>query len=163
MATGQLLDLGGTDLIVNNIVLGGNSSGGSLTSTGVSMIPKYEAITDVQNQVAAATYAVSHTIFVNDNTGSTYKVAGVTASFGTTSTSGTLQVEVATGTQAIGAGVNQLTGTMSLSGTANTPVNGTVITTPTTITAGARVNLIFAGTITGLANAIITVALQRIS
>lgn len=163
MATGQLEDMAGTDLLVNNIAIGATTPGQGLTSTGVAMVPKFEPITDNQNQVAAASYAVSHTIFVNDNTGSTFKVAAVTVNFGTTSTSGTLQVEVATGTQAVGAGVNQLTGTMSLSGTANTVVNGTVIASPTTITAGARINLIFAGTVTGLANASITVALQRIS
>lgn len=162
MATGTLYDLGGSDLLVNNIAIGA-SGGASLTTAGVAMIPKFEVITENSNQLAAASYAVSHTIFVNDNSGSTYKIVGVTATFGTTSTSGTLQVEVATGTQAVGAGTNQLTGTMSLSGTANTPVNGTIIASPTTITAGSRVNLIFAGTVTGLLNASISVALQRIS
>lgn len=162
MATGTLYDLGGSDLLVNNIAIGA-SGGASLTSTGVAMIPKFEVITENSNQLAAASYAVSHTIFVNDNSGSTYKIVGVTATFGTTSTSGTLQVEVATGTQAVGAGTNQLTGAISLSGTANTPVNGVVIASPTTITAGSRVNLIFAGTVTGLLNASISVALQRIS
>lgn len=157
------VDMGGDDLIVNNIVLGASTPGLATTSSGVSMIPRYETITDNQNQVAAASYAVSHTIYVNDNTGSTFKVAGVTATFGTASSSGTLQVEVATGTQATGSGTNQLTGTVSLSGTANTPVNGTVIASPTTITSGSRVNLIFAGTVTSLANASINVALQRIS
>lgn len=126
-------------------------------------LSKYEIITSTQNQVVAASYAVSHTIFVNDNVSGTYQVAGVTANFGVTSTSGTLQVEVATGTQAVASGTNQLTGTMSLSGTANTPVNGTVIASPTTIVAGARVNLIFAGTVTNLANTSIVVALKRIS
>lgn len=163
MATGILTDLGGDDIIVNNIAIGASSPGLGLTSTGVAMIPRFETITDIQNQVAAASYAVSHTIYVNDNTGSTFKVAGATVTFGTTSTSGTLQVEVATGTQAIGAGTNQLTGAVSLSGTANTPVSGTVIASPTTITSGSRVNLIFAGTVTGLANASVNIALQRIS
>lgn len=126
-------------------------------------LPSNVLVTDNQNQVAAASYAVSHTIFVNDNVSGTYQIAGVTATFGTASTSGTLQVEVATGTQAIASGTNQLTGTVSLSGTANTPVNGTVIASPTTVAAGSRINLIFAGTVTNLANASITVALKRIS
>lgn len=163
MATGILVDMGGDDLVVNNIVLGASSVGLGLTSSSVSMIPKLEPLTDNQNQVAAASYAVSHTIFVNDNTGSTFKIAGVSAVFGTASTSGTLQVEVATGTQAIAAGTNQLSGTVSLAGTANTTVNGTLIASPTTITAGARINLIFAGTVTNLANFSVTVTLQRIS
>ncbi len=130
---------------------------------GGIIIPRYELIQDVQNQVAAASYAVSHSIFVCDSVSGTYQVAGVTVNFGTASTSGTLQVEVATGTQAPGSGTNQLTGTISLSGTANTPVNGTLIGSPTTIAAGNRVNLIFAGTVTGLANTVVTVALQRLS
>lgn len=121
----------------------------------------YKTVSDCQNQLAAASYAVSHTIFVNDNVSGTYEVAGVTATFGTASSSGTLQVEVATGTQAVASGTNQLTGTVSLAGSANTPVNGTLIASPTSIAAGSRVNLIFAGTVTNLANACITVALKR--
>jgi hypothetical protein len=123
----------------------------------------YEQIFDLQNQTAAASYAVSHTAFVNDNVTGTYRVVSVSAVFGTASTSGTLQVEVATGTQAIASGTNQLSGTVSLAGTANTVVNGTLIASPTTITAGSRVNLIFAGTVTNLANAAITVGLAKVS
>lgn len=137
-------------------------AGGFQTTLGV-LVPIYEQVTDNQNQVAAASYAVSHTIYVNDNVSGTYKVAAVSAVFGTASSSATLQVEVATGTQAIAAGTNQLTGTVSLAGVANTVVNGTIIASPTTIAAGSRVNLIFAGTVTNLANCSITVALQRLS
>lgn len=167
---GKPIDLGGSDLYVNSIVTGMTTAGKvqpgettQITFTGSSILPKYEVFTDIQNQVAAASYAVSHPIFVNNNDGSTYRVAAVSAVFGTASTSGTLQVEVATGTQAVAAGTNQLTGTMSLSGTANTTVNGTIIASPTTISSGARVNLIFAGTVTNLLNCVVTVSLQRIS
>jgi len=165
MATGLTpIDMGGNDIICNNVISNVNTIGSNtITSTGAVMIPKFEYAVDFQNQVAAASYAVSHTIFVNGTAGDQFKIVGVTATFGTASTSGTLQVEVATGTQAVGAGTNQLTGTISLSGTANTPVNGTVIASPTTIAAGARINLIFAGTVTNLANACIYVALQRIA
>lgn len=124
----------------------------------------YEYIQDVQNQVAAASYAVSHTIFVAPNTGETWQVKAVSAVFGTAGGSGcALQCEVATGTQAIASGTNQLTGTIALTGTANTTVNGTVIAAPTAIAAGNRVNLIFSGTVTGLANACVTVTLQKMS
>ena len=135
---------------------------GVVTFTG-AVIGTFLPVLDAQNQVVAASYAVSHSIFVNGTTGGTYKVTGASVSFGTASTSGTLQVEVATGTQAIAAGTSQLTGTVSLAGAANTVVNGTVIASPTTISAGARINLIFAGVVTNLANAIVTVTLQRIS
>lgn len=144
-------------------VAGFNTASGSTFKENGVILPKYELLIDLQNQVAAATYAVSHTIFVNDNVSGTYKIAAVSESHGTASSSGTLQVEVATGTQAIAGGTNQLTGTVSLSGTANTTVNGTIIGSPTTIAAGNRINLIFAGTVTGLANAVISVVLQRLS
>lgn len=167
MAVGNPLDYSGDDLYVNNVIVGivspQGSNLGALSATSGALIPKFETIQDTQNQVVAASYAVSHTIFVNDNSGSTFRIAAITASFGTASTSGTLQVEVATGTQAIAAGTNQLTGTVSLSGTANTAVSGTLIASPTTIGSGNRINLIFAGTVTNLANCIITVALQRLS
>lgn len=126
------------------------------------LLSPYELITDTQNQTAAASYAVSHTIFVNDNLTGTYKVVSLSAVFGTASGSATLNVEVATGTQAIASGTNQMSATVSLAGTANTVVNGT-ITTQTTISAGARVNLIFAGTVTSLANAAVTVGLAKLT
>lgn len=152
------LDFSGNDLIVNSVKQGASTQGASSI-----LVPTYDYVSDLQNQVAAATYAVSHTIYVNDNVSGTYQIAALTATFGTASTSGTLQVEVATGTQAIAAGTVQLTGTVSLAGTANTPVNGTMIASPTTIAAGSRINLIFAGTVTNLANAAVTVVLKRIS
>lgn len=145
-------DLRGNDIQVSSTVSGSTNSG---------YVPVTLKITDNQNQVAAASYAVSHTTFVMPNLTSTYVIEGVSAVFGTASTSGTLQVEVATGTQAIASGTNQLTGTMSLSGTANTTVNGTMIASPTTISAGSRINLIFAGTVTNLANASVCIALRR--
>lgn len=151
-------DLSGNDLIVNSI-----STGASSQSSTPILLSNYVTVNDFQNAVAAASFAANHTIYVNDNVSGTYKVVGVSAVFGTASTSGTLQVEVATGTQAITAGTNQLTGTISLAGTANTTVNGTVIASPTTVTAGSRINLIFGGTVTNLANCAITVALQRVS
>ncbi len=153
-------DLSGNDIIASSVSVGATTPG---SSSSAFLMPNYEFVTDNQNQVAAASYAVSHTIYVNDNVSGTYKIASVSAVFGTASTSGTLQVEVATGTQAIASGTNQLTGTMSLSGTANTTVNGTLIASPTTITAGSRINLIFGGTVTNLANASITVVLKRIT
>lgn len=116
-----------------------------------------------QGAAAASAYAVSQTIFVNDNVTGTYKVVAASAVFGTAGGSGcTVNVEVATGTQAIASGTNQMSSALVLTGTANTTVNGT-ITTQTTITAGARVNLIFAGTVTGLANCSVNVILQKIS
>lgn len=122
------------------------------------LVPVYET---VQLPGLGASSA-SVTAFVTDTLSGAYVVAGVTATFGTASSSGTLQVEVATTGQAVGSGTNQLTATISLSGTANTAVNGALITTPTVITAGSRVNVILGGTLTGLANACVSVVLQRV-
>jgi hypothetical protein len=135
-------------------------AGGTAAGTFV-IVPLYETIQLQQGGQAVATFGTNTTAFVNDSLSGTYVLAGVVATFGTTSTSGTLQVEVATGTQATGSGTNQLTGTISLAGTANTPVNGTVVATPTAIAAGSRVNVIFGGTTTGLANCCISLVLQR--
>jgi hypothetical protein len=133
-------------------------AGGTAAGTLV-ILPVYETV-QIPGLGASST---SLTAFVNDTLSGQYVIAGVAATFGTTSSSGTLQVEVATGTQATGSGTNQLTGIVSLAGTANTPVNGTVIASPTTIVAGARVNLILAGTLTGLANGCVSLVLQRIA
>lgn len=92
-----------------------------------------------------------------------WQVVGVSARAGTASSSGTLQVEVAGAATAVGSGTNQLTGTMSLSGTASTTVNGTVIGTPTVLSAGKALNIILAGTLTGLANCAVDIVLQRIA
>lgn len=137
-------------------VIDGKAPAGGALAGSMVITPMFEPL-----QIQCTASSVSQTLYVNDNISGTFVVSGVTASFGTASTSGTLQVEVATGTQAIASGTNQLTGTVSLSGSINTPVNGTLIASPTTIAAGSRVNLIFAGTMTNLANGIITVTLQR--
>lgn len=133
---------------------------------GTVMVPLYETIVDIQNQVAAASYAVSHPIFTVPPTVSSvlWQIAGVTVRFGTQSTSGTLQVEVAPTNTAIGSGTNQLTGTISLAtaGHVNINQNGTVISSPTQFGPGSSVNLIFGGTVTGLLNAVVAIDLQRV-
>lgn len=142
-------------------VIDSKAPSGGTAAGNIVILPVYET---VQVTGLAAT-STSLTAFVNDTLSGQYTLAGVTATFGTTSTSGTLQVEVATGTQATGSGTNQLTGTVSLSGTANTPVNGTLVATAskTTIVAGARINLILAGTLTGLANGCVSLVLERVA
>lgn len=134
-------------------------------TAGTVLVPLYETILDIQNQVAAATYAVSHTIFAPTNAAgsSTWQIAGVTVRFGTASASATLQVEVAGAGVAIAGGTNQLTGTISLAGTPATNANGTLNAAPTVFGAGAAINLIFAGTVTGLLNAVVSIDLARVS
>lgn len=140
-------------------VIDSKAPAGGTAAGQMVILPVYET---VQVPGLGASSA-SLTAFVNDTLSGQYVVAGVSAVFGTTSSSGTLQIEVATGTQAVASGTNQLTGTVSLSGTAATTVNGTLIAEPTTITAGSRVNIILGGTLTGLANCVVSVVLQRVA
>lgn len=123
-----------------------------------AVVPLYET-----EQAFLTASSTSQTVFVADTLSGTYVVAAVSSVFGTTSTSGTLQVEVAGAGVAVGSGTNQLTGAVALSGTANTAANGTLITTPTLVTAGMRINLILAGTLTGLANCVVNIVLQRVA
>jgi hypothetical protein len=125
----------------------------------MEIVPVYET----EQVFGLGASSTSQTIFVADNVSGSFQIAAVAVTFGTASSSGTLQVEVAGSGVAQGSGTNQLTGTVSLAGTANTPVNGTVIASPTTITAGSRVNIILAGTLTSLANCCITITLRRVA
>lgn len=108
--------------------------------------------------LTAATTSVP--VFIADDD---YIVDSITATFGTASTSGTLQLEKCTGTTALASGTNLLTGTVSLSGVANTPVSGTLLSNPVTLSlvSGNRLNIIIAGTMTNLATANITIRLRR--
>lgn len=128
-------------------------------------VPVYAVVVSVPNLAAAST---SQTAFVSDGA---YKFEKAVVNFGTASSSGTLQLEHATGTQAVGGGTNMLQATMSLAGTANTPLNTSTsgaayapVTNINTLTlaAGDRVNLIFGGTMTSLANCNVTLYLSRV-
>jgi len=87
------------------------------------------------------------------------QVSGVSVTFGTASSSGTADLVKMTGTTAVGSGTTTLTGTMSLAGTANTPVNGTLVSTLATLqlAKGDRLGLKLGGTLTSLANCNVTV------
>ncbi len=152
------LDLGGNDVVVNSISVGA-ATPGSTPGSGSSLIPSDEWVSS--SPLGAS--STSQTIYVNPTVGGTFKILAASVVFGTASSSGTMQIEVATGTQAVGSGTSQLTGTMSLSGTANTVVNGTIVASPTTIATGSRINVILAGTLTGLANCVVTLVLARVS
>src|SRR5690348_12916128 len=129
-------------------------------------VPAYHMVS-----VALSATSVSQTAFLAplaNNTFGQYKFEYATVTFGTQSTSGTLQIEKATGTQAIGGGTNLLQATLALSGTANTPTDSSgsaaPVANPNTLTlaGGDRVNLIIAGTMTGLANAMVTLVFSRV-
>ena len=87
------------------------------------------------------------------------QISGVSVTFGTASSSGTADLVKMTGTTAVSAGTTLLTGTMSLAGTANTPVNGTLVSTVATLqlAKGDRLGLKLGGPLTSLANCNVTV------
>ena len=132
-----------------------NENLGQRANVDGNLVPKRYVISV---PLTAATTSVP--VFIADDD---YIVEGITATFGTASTSGTLQLEKCTGTTALASGTNLLTGTISLSGTANTPVSGTLLSNPVTISlaSGNRLNIIIAGTMTNLATANITIRLKR--
>lgn len=140
-------------------VIDSKAPAGGAAAGLMEVLPVYETI----NVSGLGASSASLTAFVMDNVSGTFQIAGVSANFGTASTSGTLQVEVAASGVAQGSGTNQLTGTVSLAGTANTPVNGTLVAAPANIVAGSRVNLILAGTLTSLANCSVTITLRRVA
>lgn len=140
-------------------VIDSKAPAGGAAAGQTIILPVYET----EQVFGLGASSASQTIYVCDNVSGSFVIAAVVETHGTASASGTMQVEVATGTQATGSGTNQLTGTITLAGTANTPVNGTLIATPTVITAGSRINIIIAGTMTSYANAAVVITLQRVA
>jgi len=102
----------------------------------------------------------TRTIFIANRA---MRLKAVSRIFSTASTSGTVTVTKDTGTAAPGAGTALLTGTLALSGTANTVVNGTLISTTSSLqlAAGDRIAIVIAGTMTNLAGGILTLSLER--
>lgn len=122
----------------------------------------------------AAANAVNQPIFITPpapsaSTGALplgqYSLVGVSVRFGTGSTSGTLQIERTPSGTAVGSGTNLLSGTVALSGTTNTVANGfpsaSLSAANQILAPGDALSLIFAGTLTSLANCAITVAVAR--
>jgi len=96
----------------------------------------------------------------------TFQLASVDYRLSAQSTSGTLQVEVAPTATAIGGGTNQLGSAASLSASGpavNTNSAPALIASPTSITNASSVNLILAGTLTGLAGLVVTLGIQRLT
>lgn len=124
---------------------------------------------DVQGLAAAST---SQSVFIAPPAASAasgflplgqYSLVGVSAVFGTASSSGTLMVEKTPSGTAVGSGTNLLQSTISLAGTANTSLNGTMVTNPNTLqlNPGDRISLVLGGTLTSLANCAVSLFLAR--
>ena len=119
-------------------------------------------INDIQSAAAASAWAVSHSIFVVPNDGSQWIVDGPPTVFvNVASTSGTVKLEVALSGVTVGSGTDQ-TATLATNALTHQVVNGVSVLGPTVMTAGATLNAIWAGTVTNLANAVLTVPIRRI-
>jgi hypothetical protein len=103
--------------------------------------------------------SVSGPIFVSDGY---YILRDVRAVQRVASTSGTLQIEHRLSGVAAGSGTNQLTATLSLSSTANTPTRATVISEPTIVAPGDMLGKVIAGTMTSLADCVVSLYLERL-
>lgn len=138
-------------------------AGGS--TVGGLLVPTYEYVSS--QVLASAGFAANAVVplYTFPNDGFTWKVASASVRFTTAAGSAaTVQVEVAASGTAPGSGTVQLTGGMALNGSANTVVNGTLITTPTTIADGAALSIIAGSTATtSLVGMVVTIALQRVS
>jgi hypothetical protein len=98
-------------------------------------------------------------VFIADNT---YQLTAVRCVYSVAALlSGTLQVTIETGTSAPGSGTSQLTSAINLSTTVNTVYSGTIIGSPTTISAGNKVSINVGGTLTGLLGTC-TLTLKRV-
>lgn len=98
-------------------------------------------------------------VFVAD---ASYQVTSVRCVYSVAAlTSGTLQVRVNTGTDTPSAGTAQLTSTINLSTTVNTTYTGTLIGSPTTMSAGDRLSIDVGGTLTGLLGSC-TIGIKRV-
>lgn len=130
-------------------------------SIGGAIVPTLEYVTS--QSFAAATFANGqYPIYTFPNDGFTWKVAFASLRFSTASSSGTVDVQFAASGTALSSGTTVLNGTMSTAGTANTAVNATMAASPPTIAGGAALLLVSGGTVTGLVNLVVTVALQRL-
>lgn len=90
------------------------------------------------------------------------RVLAVTARFGTASSSGTLKIEDTPSGTAVGSGTALMSSTISLAGTANTNVSasGKLIANPV-VPAGDAISIILGGTLTSLANCVVSITLQK--
>ncbi len=138
---------------------------GVVTASWSWLEPPYQMIAERYLRFTALLNAssTSHPIVITD-TSTGFLLQTVRVIFTGASSSGTLMIEKLTGTQAPGAGVEVLTGTISLSGTINTALSGTLIGVGNDrrlLSDGDRFGVKLAGTLTGLANCLVSLSLSR--
>ena len=138
----------------------------SVALTSATFTPQQVAIPSKLSGAWAESFsplAAANTSFATFVAPYAVRVLAVYARFGVTSSSGTLKLEDTPSGTAVGSGTALMSATMSLSGTANTNVNGTssLIAAPI-VPAGDSLSIILAGTLTGLANCVVTIILQKV-
>lgn len=141
----------------NVLITSGSSSGiGASTTGNVGKVQREEYIT---LSFAAAT--TSSTVFIADDK---FQIVSVYYIFGTASASGTINVEVAADGTATGSGTSALSAAANLTGTANTKQQATLNSNIDNlqIAQGSHVNVLLGGTLTGLANAQVTIGIIRV-
>lgn len=125
----------------------------------------------VKHEGAIAANQVDQAIFICP-AGQAYEVVAVSEVHSVAGTNGSavnLQLTKDTGTTAPGGGTDLLTNNSNagfdLKGTANTVQNGTLIATTASLrlTAGDRLSVDYAGTLTSLAGVVVIVVLKRIN
>lgn len=153
------LDAGGAAEInigtsnANAITLGADATSSANKTFSVTTADKLLVGGTIIPQTVTITTPLTSTIidqnvFVADNT---YQLTATRCVYSVAAAlSGTLQVTVDTGTNAPGSGTAQLSSTINLSTTTNTVYSGSLISSPTTISAGNKVSLDVGGTLTGL-------------
>lgn len=124
---------------------------------GCKIIGRWAEVVGVTNAAAAVNQYAYRALYP-------VEVVSFDVIYATASSSGTIMLEHETSAQAITAGTNVLTGTVSLSTTAATVNKGTLASAPATLqlASGDTLGLIFAGTQTNLAGALVTIQLKRI-
>ena len=165
--TGLTLDAKGTGII--NI---GSVSTGAVEINSI-IVPVYEYVTSgpwLGGAAAGAGILVNGTgqaIYTAPNDSTSWKFIACSVRCVTLAgAAATLQVEVAGAGVAPGSGTNQLSAALAIgtAGTANTTANGTIIGSPTTISAGSSINIIPGGAATTtMVGCVVTIALQRLS
>ncbi|MDE1866745.1 MAG: hypothetical protein KGI08_03415 [Thaumarchaeota archaeon] len=98
--------------------------------------------------------------FVIPVAGEKYIVKGAAARFATASTSGKIQLEVAGVDVDAGSGTNQLDTALDLSLTEDENVRSAV-STPTVLDDAGSLNVVISGTLTNLADCVLTVELEK--
>jgi hypothetical protein len=158
----------------DNGTLGQGASVELLNGAGAPTNLKIQIVEYFNIFIPAAANAVNQVVFISPPAPSAatgalplgqYSLVSASVRFGTASTSGTLQIERTPSGTAVGSGTNLLAGTLALSGTANTVASqfpsASLSAANQILTPGDALSLIFAGTLTNLANAVVTVVVAR--